>query len=98
SIQLKSHVTLHLDQGCVVVAATEAPGFGRYDEAESNDWGDKFQYQDFGHSHFHNSLIWGDGLEDIAITGPGMIYGKGLPRSNGGFGRGPGANGTPKGD
>ncbi|MGD1029612.1 MAG: glycoside hydrolase family 28 protein [Opitutaceae bacterium] len=98
SIRLKSHITLHLDQGCVIVGAAEAPGFGAYDPAEPNDWGDKFQYQDFGHSHFHNSLIWGDGLEDVAITGPGMIYGKGLPRSNGGFGRGPGANGTPKGD
>ena len=98
SIRLKSHITLHLDQGCVIVAAAEAPGVGSYDEAEPNDWGDKFQYQDFGHSHFHNSLIWGDSLEDIAITGPGMIYGKGLPRSNGGFGRGPGQNGTPRGD
>jgi polygalacturonase len=96
SIRLKSHITLHLDQGCVIVGATEAPGFGAYDAAEPNDWGDKFQYQDFGHSHFHNSLIYGDGLEDIAITGPGMIYGKGLPRSNGGFGRGPGNNGVPK--
>jgi polygalacturonase len=95
SIRLKSHINLHLGQGCVIVAATEAPGFGSYDAAEPNEPGDKFHYQDFGHSHFHNSLIWGDGLEDIAITGPGRIYGKGLPRSNGGFGRGPGANGIP---
>ncbi len=87
SIRLKSHITLHLDQGSVILAAAEAPGFGRYDPAEPNDWGDKFQYQDFGHSHFHNSLIWGENLEDIAITGPGMIYGKGLPRANGGMGR-----------
>ena len=98
SIRLKSHITLHLDPGSVIVAAAEAPGFGAYDPAEPNDLADKFQYQDFGHSHFHNSLIWGDGLEEVAITGPGMIYGKGLPRSNGGFGRGPSANGVPKGD
>jgi polygalacturonase len=87
SIRLKSHITLHLDQGCVIVAATAAPGYGSYDAAEPNDWGDKSQFQDFGHSHFHNSLIWGDGLQDIAITGPGMIFGKGLPRANGGMGR-----------
>jgi hypothetical protein len=98
SIRMKSHVGLHLGQGSVIIAATEAPGFGAYDPAEPNEWGDKFQYQDFGHSHFHNSLIWGDGLEDVSITGPGLIYGKGLPRSNGGFGRGPSANGAPKGD
>jgi polygalacturonase len=87
SIRLKSHITLHLGQGCVIVAAEAAPGYGNYDTAEPNDWGDKFQFQDFGHSHFHNSLIWGEGLEDIAITGPGMIFGKGFPRANGGMGR-----------
>lgn len=87
SIRLKSHITLHLDQGCVITAATEAQGFGSYDPAEPNPSGDTFQFQDFGHSHFHNSLIWGENLTDIAITGPGMIYGKGLPRANGGRGR-----------
>jgi hypothetical protein len=95
---LKSHITLHLDQGCVIMAAAEAPGFGAYDPAEPNDWGDKFQYQDFNQSHSHNSLIWGDNLEDVAITGPGLIYGKGLPRVNGGIGRGPGSNGPARGD
>jgi len=98
SIRLRSHITLQLDQGCVIVAAEEAPGIGSYDPPEPNDWGDKLHYQDFGHSHFHNSLIWGENLEDIAVTGPGRIYGKGLPRSNGGFGRGPGANGIPGSD
>ena len=38
------------------------------------------QFQDFGHSHWKNSLIWGIGLEDITISGPGLIYGKGLTR------------------
>jgi len=28
-------------------------------------------YQDFGHSHWHNSLIWGEGLENVSIYGPG---------------------------
>jgi polygalacturonase len=35
-------------------------------------------YQDFGHSHFRNSLIWGEDLAGIAITGAGRIWGKGL--------------------
>ncbi len=39
--------------------------------------------QDFGHSHWHNSLIWGEGLEDVAITGPGRIFGRGLSRGRG---------------
>jgi polygalacturonase len=36
------------------------------------------KYQDHGHSHWHNSLIWGENLEHVAITGPGTIDGRGL--------------------
>ena len=31
-----------------------------------------------GHSHWHNSLIWGEDLHDISIIGKGTIWGKGL--------------------
>src|SRR5581483_10908421 len=81
SIRLKSHVALHLESGATIIAAdTPEGGANGYDPAEPNEW-DK--YQDFGHSHFHNSLIWGDGIEDVAITGPGRIWGKGLSRGQG---------------
>ena len=40
-------------------------------------------YQDYGHNHWHNSLIWGEDLHDISIYGPGRIWGRGLTRSNG---------------
>jgi polygalacturonase/rhamnogalacturonyl hydrolase YesR len=77
SIHLQSHVTLQLESGATLLAAAPSPGQG-YDAAEPNAW-DK--YQDFGHSHWHNSLIWGEQLEDVAIIGPGRIYGKGLTRT-----------------
>ena len=85
SIHLKSNVTLYLDAGATIVAAETpaagvAPGGTGYDAAEPNEW-DK--YQDFGHSHFHNSLIWGEGLENVAIIGSGRIWGKGLTRGAG---------------
>src|SRR6185369_14919131 len=75
SIRLKSNITLYLEQGSVIEASADP---NAYDEAEPNAW-DK--YQDFGHSHFHNSLIWGENLHDVAIVGPGLIYGKGLTRA-----------------
>ena len=83
SIHLKSHVGLYLAQGATIVAADSplpggATGYngGTYDAAEPNTpWED---YQDYGHNHWHNSLIWGEGITDISITGPGTIYGKGL--------------------
>jgi polygalacturonase len=74
SIHLKSHITLFLDPGAIIVAAdtpAESPG-GGYDPPEPNAW-DKFQ--DFGHSHWHNSLIWGEDLENISIEGQGLIWG-----------------------
>jgi hypothetical protein len=76
SIRLKSNLTLYLEAGATIEAADEktAP----FDAPEPNDWGDKLHYQDFGHSHWQNSLIWGIGLHDVAILGPGLIHGKGL--------------------
>src|ERR1700750_2029172 len=37
-------------------------------------------YQDFGHSHWRNSLIWGINVENVSIEGPGLIDGGGLTR------------------
>lgn len=79
SIHLRSHVSLHLGRGATLLAADpadyEGPG---YDPPEPNIWGDEHEYQDFGHSHWHNSLIWGEDLEDVGILGPGTIDGAGL--------------------
>lgn len=76
SIRLKSNITLYLEAGSTIEAA--APTVAKFDPPEPNEWGDKFHYQDFGHSHWQNSLIWGIGLKNIAILGPGLIHGKGL--------------------
>src|SRR5262249_35664103 len=82
SVRLKSNVTLQLDSGTVIEASADAAA---YDAPEPNQW-DKFQ--DFGHSHFHNALIWGEGLENVAIVGSGLLHGKGLTRND----RGPGGD------
>ena len=73
SIRLKSNVTLQLEAGSTIEAVSEkaAP----YDPPETNAW---TPYQDFGHSHWHNSLIWGENIENVSIIGPGLIHGKGL--------------------
>jgi polygalacturonase len=78
SIRLKSRVTLYLGPGATIIAAKPKEGFGAYDLPEPNA-SDKFQ--DFGHSHWQNSLIWGIGLEDIGIEGSGRINGQWLTRS-----------------
>jgi polygalacturonase len=83
SIHLKSQVHLLLAQGSTLLAAdSPLPGQqtgyngGTYDLAEPNTEWDAFQ--DYGHNHWHNSLLWGEGIHDISITGPGLIYGRGL--------------------
>jgi polygalacturonase len=77
SIRLKSNITLFLDNGATLLAADPAVHKGAYDMPEPNQWD---MYQDFGHSHWQNSLIWGIGLDNIAIIGQGKIDGKGLSR------------------
>jgi polygalacturonase/lysophospholipase L1-like esterase len=77
SIRLLSHVTLSLGPGTIIEAAahTQHP----YDEPEpGNELEEK--YSSFGHSHWRNSLIWGIGLENIGVVGPGRLYGRGLVR------------------
>ena len=80
SIRLKSNIALYFDQGSVLLAAHPNDGDGKYDAPEPNP-SDK--YQDFGHSHWQNSLIWGENVENVSILGPGLIWGKGLVRSGG---------------
>ncbi|MBQ8948607.1 MAG: exo-poly-alpha-D-galacturonosidase, partial [Prevotella sp.] len=54
SIRLKSHVDLHLMPGAKILAAPAE--MKAYDESES--FGGFPEYQDGGHTYFHNSLIW----------------------------------------
>jgi polygalacturonase len=101
SIRLKSHVDLYLTQGCAIIAADsplsgQTTGYmgGTYDPAEPQN--PAFEpYQDYGHNHWHNSLLWGDGISDFSITGPGLIWGRGLSFGAGGGGRPPAAAAAP---
>jgi len=77
SIRLKSNIDLHLCVGARIVGAPQS--MKAYDEAEKFEGS---QYQDGGHTYFHNSLIWGENIHDISILGPGMIWGKGLVKKN----------------
>jgi len=78
SIHLKSNISLYIDQGATLIAA-EATKEAGYDDPEKIVTN---EYEDFGHRHWHNSLIWGENLHDISIMGPGTIWGKGLERTN----------------
>ncbi len=81
SIRLQSRIGIYLDHGAVILAAStplEGTSSGGYDAAEPQ--GDWEAYQDYGHNHWHNSLLWGENLDNISITGPGLIWGKGLSR------------------
>ena len=81
SIRLKSNVTLHLDQGAVILAEStphDGMASGGYDAAEPQ--GAWEPYQDYGHNHWHNSLIWGESIHNVTIVGQGLIWGKGLSR------------------
>ena len=78
SIHMKSNIHLYLDAGSEIIGAPQAANV--YDEIEPFEQGKSPQgypiaYQDGGHCYFHNSLIWGENLHDVSITGPGRING-----------------------
>ena len=75
SVHLKSNICLFIDQGATLIASSDSTEFDK-PEKSVND-----TYQDYGHSHWHNSFIWGEKLHDVSIVGTGMTWGKGLVRS-----------------
>ena len=75
SIRLKSNVDLHLTPGARILAAPAS--MKAYDESEV--FGGP-EYQDGGHTYFHNSLIWAEGQHNVSITGRGTIDGDGLTK------------------
>lgn len=75
SIHIKSNINLYIEKGAVIVADNwDSPNF---DPTESITFP---VYQDSGHSFFHNSLIWGENLTNVTISGEGMIDGTGLTK------------------
>ena len=77
SIHLKSNITIDLEPGSVILGAPS--GTHAFDSPEPNSFD---MYQDFGHSHWHNSLLGGENLENVAVVGTGKINGGGLSRGD----------------
>jgi polygalacturonase len=78
SIHLQSNIHLLIDAGATILGAPQ--NLNAYDETEPYTLGG---YQDGGHCYFHNSLIWGENLTNVFISGNGTINGGGLVRSDG---------------
>ena len=78
SIHLQNYISLYIDNGATIIAAPVNAANG-YDDEEP---GPNNQYEDPGHRHWHNSLIWGDSMHDIAIVGHGIINGQNLYRGS----------------
>ncbi|MEV6107944.1 glycosyl hydrolase family 28 protein [Streptomyces sp. NPDC051940] len=70
TVHLRSNVLIRLDAGCTILGSSA----DAYDPPEANPWD---AYQDYGHSHFHNAMFYGDGLSNIGFTGSGRIDGAG---------------------
>jgi hypothetical protein len=69
SIHMLSNVTLLLDAGATVLGAKSG-----YDPPEPNPYA---RYEGDGHRHFHDAMIWGEDLHNIAFVGSGAIDGGG---------------------
>jgi len=78
TIHLLSNIHLLIDMGATIKAAPQ--NLNAYDEPEH--W-EGIAYQDGGHTYFRNSLIYGEGLTNVSITGFGMIDGSALSTQDG---------------
>lgn len=77
SVRLKSNVGLHFaGKDSILRAAIPGTGAGQdggfYDAPEKNPF---VGIQDEGHSHWANSLIYGIGVDNVTLSGPGLIDG-----------------------
>jgi polygalacturonase len=80
TLHLRSHIELRFAPGAVLIAAT--PGGGQQYDLPEPQPAAIAPYQDFGHNHWHNSLLWGEGLTNVAVTGPGELWGRGLQKGD----------------
>ena len=76
SLRILSNVTFQLDSGATIKGEA---GKINGPETENSTWA---SYQDYGHDHFHDALIWADGATNIGITGPGVIDGNGALKTS----------------
>jgi polygalacturonase len=77
SIHLRSNIHLLIDAGATILGAPQTMNAYDFTEPWTNN-----PYQDGGHCYFHNSLIWGENLTNVFITGNGRINGGGLVRGD----------------
>src|SRR5262249_51889083 len=69
TVHLKSDVTINVPSGSTITGSASG-----YDTPESNP---NDRYQDYGHSHFHNAMFYGDNVNNVTFTGGGTIDGGG---------------------
>lgn len=73
SIRLTNNLNFVIEAGATLLGAPQS--LHAYDPTEPYTLGG---WQDGGHCYFHNSLIWGENLTNVFITGNGFINGGGL--------------------
>ncbi|RMF93310.1 MAG: glycoside hydrolase [Planctomycetota bacterium] len=78
SVRLKSRIEMHFAEGAVLVGTSDLDAYFGFEHAE------------WGKSRWHRGLIVGEGLENVAFTGSGIIDGGNVrdPRGEAGL-RGP---------
>ena len=67
SLEMKSNVTLHLDAGAILLGSTKIEDYQEHQPQLSS-------YNDL---YLRHSLLYGENLENISITGQGTIDGQG---------------------
>jgi hypothetical protein len=71
SIEMKSYVTLHLENGCVLQAAKN--GINAYTRWEQEVGNKMFETEDFGRVHWKPTVLWAINERHMTIEGDGIF-------------------------
>jgi hypothetical protein len=69
SIHLRSNITLYLDSGATIKGSPDQSDYDPYEQLDFKNAADNET------GYFHYALIWGEDIENVAITGAGTIDG-----------------------
>ena len=81
TLNLKSNLHLVVEENSTILGAKGAIMVPPHNPQPPSHWYPEGGYQDYGHTHWADSLFYGDSVSNVSITGSGTIDGNGALKS-----------------
>ena len=81
TLNLKSNLHLVVEENSTILGSKGAIMVPPHNPQPPSHWYPEGGYQDYGHTHWADSLFYGDSVSNVSITGSGTIDGNGALKS-----------------